>query len=84
MTRSLASVLAFEIGKMLYKSGIKMRLLLMKQISWAKCMNSSPTYLLKLFFISVSIPAFHLILWFFFFLNGNIVLYESTFSVSFY
>lgn len=41
MMRSLASVLAFEIVKMLYRSGIKMRLLLPNQISWGKSMSSS-------------------------------------------
>lgn len=41
MMRSLASVLAFEIVKTSYRSGIKMRLLLPNQISWGKSMSSS-------------------------------------------
>lgn len=52
--RLLASVLAFETGKMLYKSGIAMHLLPAKRISWGKSTSCSRTYLLKLFFISVS------------------------------
>lgn len=64
MMKLLVSVLVFEIGKMLYKSGIKMHLLQMKQISWEKSMSSSRTYLLKLFFISVSMPIFSSFIYF--------------------
>lgn len=56
--RLSVSVLVFEIGRMLYRSGIKMHLSLTKQISWEKSMSSSRTYLLKLFFISVSMHTF--------------------------
>lgn len=61
--RSSASVLAFETGKMLYKSGIGMHLSLTKQISWGKSMSCFRTYLLKLFFISVSMLLLSLCFW---------------------
>lgn len=55
MTRLWVSASAFETGKTSSRSGIKTRLLLTKPISWGKSTSSCHTYLLKQFFISVSI-----------------------------
>lgn len=64
MMRLWASVLVFEIGKMLYKYGIKMQLLLTNQIFWEKSMSCSLIYHLKLFFISVSMLFVYLLVLF--------------------
>lgn len=50
-----ASALASENGKMSYKCGTETHLLLTKQTSWEKSLSCFRTYLLKLFFISVSL-----------------------------
>lgn len=58
MTRLWASASAFETAKTSSRSGTKTRLSLTKPISWGKSTSSCRTYLLKQFFISVSILDF--------------------------